>query len=75
MHEAGAIKRRDLRLEIRRIWSGASRDRPRDVVWLDFMVPQWHLALDVTVTRARMNSNVPAVGASLPLHGSLDMGA
>jgi hypothetical protein len=37
MLEAGATKGRDLRLEVRRIRSGASRDRPRDVVWLDFL--------------------------------------
>jgi hypothetical protein len=35
MLEAGALKGRDLRLEVRRIWSGASRDRHGDVVWLD----------------------------------------
>jgi hypothetical protein len=36
--ETGATnKGRDLRLEVRRIWSGASRDRHGDVVWLDFI--------------------------------------
>jgi hypothetical protein len=32
MLEAGGTKGRDMRLEVRRIRSGASRDRPRDVV-------------------------------------------
>jgi hypothetical protein len=49
MLEAGDIKGRDLRLEVRRIRSGASRDRPRDVVWLDFMAPHHHLVIDVTL--------------------------
>jgi hypothetical protein len=34
-----------------------------------------HLVVEVTVTSARTNSNVPAVGASFPLRGSLVMGA
>jgi hypothetical protein len=39
MLEAGATKGRDLRHDARRIRSGAYRDRPGDVVWLDFMAP------------------------------------
>jgi hypothetical protein len=74
MLEAGATKGRDLRLEVRRIRSGASRDRPLDVVWLDCMVPHRHLVVDVTVTSARMNSNVSRIGARLPLLGSLAFG-
>jgi hypothetical protein len=58
MLEVGATKGRDLRLEVRRIRSGASRDRPRDVVWLDFLAPHRHLAVDVTVTSACTNTNV-----------------
>jgi hypothetical protein len=53
MLEAGPTKGRDLRLEVRRIRSGASRDRPWDVVWLDFMVPHCHLVVDVTVTSGK----------------------
>jgi hypothetical protein len=45
MLEVGATKGRDLRLEIRRIRSGASRDRPGDVVCLDFMAPHRHLII------------------------------
>jgi hypothetical protein len=77
MAEAGEIKGRDLRLEVRRIRCGASRDRPGDFVWLDFAALRIykHLVVEVTVTSARTNSNVPAVGASLPLRGSLAMGA
>ena len=76
MLEAGATKGRDLRLEFRRIRSGASRDRPEDVVWLDFMAPHRHLVADVTVvTSARTNTNVPCIGARLPLRGSLALGA
>jgi hypothetical protein len=33
MLEAGATEGRDLRLQVRRILSGASRDRSGDVVW------------------------------------------
>jgi hypothetical protein len=62
-------------LEVRRIRSGASRDRPGDVVWLDFMAPHRHLVVDVTVTSARTNTNVPHVGARLPLPGNLALGA
>jgi hypothetical protein len=67
MAEAGTIKGKDLRLEARRIRSGASRDRPGDVVWLGFAAPQKHLVVDVTVTSARTNPSVAAMGASLPL--------
>jgi hypothetical protein len=37
--ESGATKGRDLREEVRRFWSGASRDRHGDVVWLEFRAP------------------------------------
>jgi hypothetical protein len=72
MLEAGATKGRDLRLKVRRIPSGASRDRPMDVVWLDFMAPHRHLVVDVTVTSAR--TNVPRIVARLPIPGSLALG-
>jgi hypothetical protein len=71
MLEAGATMGRDSRLEVRRIRSRASRDRPRDVVWLDFRAPPRHLAIDVTVTSARTNTNVPHIGARLTLPGGL----
>jgi hypothetical protein len=45
------------------------------MVWLDFMAPRRHLDVDVTVTSARTNSNVPRIGACLPLPGSLALGA
>jgi hypothetical protein len=64
-----------LSLEAHRIRSWASRNRHGDVVWLDFAAPHKHLVLNVIVTSARTNSNVPAVGASLPLIGSLAMRA
>jgi hypothetical protein len=70
-----ATKGRDLRLKVRRIVSGASRDGRGDGVWLDFMAPHRHLVVDVTVTSARMNTNVPRIGARLPLPGSLAVGA
>jgi hypothetical protein len=75
MLEAGAISGRDLRLEVRRTRSGTSRDRHGDVVWLDFMAPHRHLVVDVTVTSACMNTNVPRTCALLPLHGNLALGA
>jgi hypothetical protein len=75
MLEAGATKGRDLRLEVRRTRSGASRDRHGAVVWLDFMAPHRHLVVDVTVTSARMNTNVPRIGARLPPPGNLALGA
>jgi hypothetical protein len=39
------------------------------------MAPHRHLVADVTVTSARTNTNVPRLGARLPLPGSLAMGA
>jgi hypothetical protein len=48
-HHAGSIKGRDLRLEVYRIRYGASRDRPRDVVWLVFSYGK-HFIADITVT-------------------------
>jgi hypothetical protein len=69
MLEAGATtKGRDLRLEVRRIRWGAFRDRPGDMVWLDFMATHRHL-VDVTVTSACTNTSVPHIGARLPLPG------
>jgi hypothetical protein len=62
-------------LEVRRIRSGASRDRHGDAVWLDFMAPHRHLVVGVTVISARTNTNDPRIGARLPLHGSLALGA
>jgi hypothetical protein len=75
MLEAGATKGRDLRLEVRRIRSGASRDRHGDVVWLDIMAPHRHLVVDVKVINARTDINVARIGARLPLPGSLALGA
>jgi hypothetical protein len=66
MLEARVTKGRDLRLEVRRIRSGASRDSRGDVGWLDFMAPHRHLVVDVTVTSARTNTNVPRIGAQSP---------
>jgi hypothetical protein len=59
MLEAGATNGRNLRPEVRRIRSGASRYRYGDAVWLDFMAPQRHLIVNVTVTSARTNTNIP----------------
>jgi hypothetical protein len=39
------------------------------------MAPHRHLIVDVTVTSARTNTNVPPIGARLPLPGSLALGA
>jgi hypothetical protein len=39
------------------------------------MAPHRHLVVDVTVTSARTNTNVPRIGARLPLLGSLAFGA
>jgi hypothetical protein len=64
-----------LRLDVRRIRSGASRNRLGDVVWLDFMAPHRHIVVDVTVTNACTNTNVPRVGARLPLPYNLALGA
>jgi hypothetical protein len=74
LNEVGGSRRRDLRFEVRRIRYGASRDRGGDVVWLDFMAPHRHLVVDVTVSSVRTKSNVHAVGAPLPLPGSLVTG-
>jgi hypothetical protein len=53
---------------------GAFRDRHVDVVWLHFMSPHRHLVVDVTITSARTTTNVPRIGARLPLPGSLALG-
>jgi hypothetical protein len=43
---------------------------------LDFAAPHEHVVIDVSVTSvARTNSNVPVVGAQIPHHGSLAVGA
>jgi hypothetical protein len=66
MAEAGAVIGRDSRLEVRRIRSGAFRDRHLNVVWqLESSAPHRHLVVDVTVTSARTNSNVPSWGLRL----------
>jgi hypothetical protein len=39
------------------------------------MAPHRHLIVDVTVTSARTNTNVPPIGARLPLLGNLALGA
>jgi hypothetical protein len=50
-------------------------DTPDMVMSNKMMAPHSHLALDVTVISARTNTNVPRIGARLPLHGSLALGA
>jgi hypothetical protein len=45
------------------------------VVWYDFEAPHRHRVVDVTVTSARTNTNVPQLGARLPLPGSLALEA
>jgi hypothetical protein len=75
MIEVGASKGRDLRLKVRDIRYGASRDRLEEFDWLDSMAPHHHLVLGVTVTSARTSSSVLGVGAPLPLPGSLAEGA
>jgi hypothetical protein len=45
------------------------------MVWLDFTAPHRHLVVDVTVTSARKNTNVPNIGSRLLLPGSLALGA
>jgi hypothetical protein len=75
MLQAGAIKTPDSRLEVRLIRSMASRDRHGNVVWLDFSAPHRRFVVDVTFTSARTNTNVPQIGARLPLPGSLALGA
>jgi hypothetical protein len=39
------------------------------------MAPHRHLVVDVTVTSARTDTNVPRIGARLPLPGNLALGA
>jgi hypothetical protein len=79
MVEAGATKGRGMRLEVRRIPSGASRDRDSRgcgvVEVLDFMAPHRQLVVDETVTSDRANTNVPWIGARLPLPDILALGA
>jgi hypothetical protein len=76
MLETGATKGRDLRLEVRKIRSRASRDGHGHMVWLDFRAPRRHLGVDVTVTSARTNTIVPhIIGARTPLPGTLALGA
>jgi hypothetical protein len=68
MLEVGATKLWELCLKVRRIRSGASRDRPRAVVWLvNFTTPHRHLVVDVPVTSAHANKSVHRIGARLPL--------
>jgi hypothetical protein len=43
-------------------------------VAIKFAAPHRHMPIDVTVTSTRANSNVPAVGAPLPLPGTLAYG-
>jgi hypothetical protein len=71
--EVGAIEWRNLRLEVCRIRSRASRGRHGYVVGQDFGAPHKHLVVDVTVTSAPTNSNVLVVGISIPLHESMAM--
>jgi hypothetical protein len=75
MLEAGATKGRDLWLEVRRIRSGASRDRHGDVARLDFTAPHRNLVAYVAVISACTNTNVPRIGARLLLFDSLTLGA
>jgi hypothetical protein len=67
MLEPWATKGRDLWLEVRRIRSGASRERYGDAVWLDSMASHRHLVVDVTVTSALTKIRVLQIGARLPL--------
>jgi hypothetical protein len=39
------------------------------------MAPHRHLVINVTVTSARTNTNIPRIGARLPLPGSFALGA
>jgi hypothetical protein len=66
--QARGSKCRGLGWEVRRIRSGDSYDRHGDVVCLDFIMA-WHRSLIVyaTVTPARTNSSVLAVGDPLSL--------
>jgi hypothetical protein len=75
MLEAGAPKGRKLRLEVRRIQSGASRDRHGDMVWLDFMAPHRDIVIYVTSASARTNTNGPRIGGRLQFPGSVALEA
>jgi hypothetical protein len=75
MLEAWVAKGRDLRLEVRRIRSGASRDLSGGVVWFDFMDLHRHLVVHVTITNACTNTNDPCIGGRLPLPDSFALGA
>jgi hypothetical protein len=76
MVEAGAVMGRDLPLEVCPIRYGASRDRDRDAVWLEFSASYEHTIVDVTVTSSvRKNSDVRVYGGLLPLHCILAQGA
>jgi hypothetical protein len=70
MLEAGAIKGGTCGT-----WRSAAYHYGADVVWFNFMTPLRHLVVDVTVTSARTNTNIPRIGARLPLPGSLALGA
>jgi hypothetical protein len=74
MLNAGATKGRDLRLEVRHIRPGASRDRYGNVVWLEFRAPRL-IVVDLTVTSVRTFTCVPRIGARFPLLSSLALGA
>jgi hypothetical protein len=39
------------------------------------MAPHRHLVVDVTVASARTNTNLPRIGARIPILGSLAMGS
>jgi hypothetical protein len=71
---AGATKGRNLQLEARRIRPGIAQERLGYVACLDYMAPHRHL-VDVTVTSASMNTNIPHIGARPPLPCSLALGA
>jgi hypothetical protein len=42
---------------------------------MTFIAPRRHFVVDVTVTSARTNTNIPRIGARPPLSGSLTLGA
>jgi hypothetical protein len=63
MIEAGALKGRDLRLEVRRIRYGAFRDRFGMSFGSTLVVVTLRHLVDVTISSARTSSRVPAVGA------------
>jgi hypothetical protein len=75
MPEARAAKGRNVRVEVCRIRSGASRDRHGVVVWLDIWARHRHLVVDVTVASSRTNTNVPKISARFPFPGSLALEA